>query len=137
MPVKLYLTKRPEAWHTIKIPVGEANQTAEVRVKYHLLTEREVRALRREPLEKLTASETSGEAGKWLFAIDALSDEAAEKRKQLLIERIIDWDLEDGETGGKLALTPDTVRAVCDMAPLFLALFEGLAEASANPVKKT
>jgi hypothetical protein len=89
MPVKLYLTKRPEAWHTIKIPVGEANQAADVRVKYHLLTEREFRALRREPLEKLTASESGGESGKWLFAIDALSDEAAEKRNFSLSASLI------------------------------------------------
>lgn len=135
MAVKLYLTKRPEAWHTIQIPAGEKNQTADVRVKYHLLNEKEVRLLRREPLEKLSASE--GEAGRWEFAIDALSDEQAEKRKSLLVERIVDWDLEDGEAGGKLAVTPDSVHAVCDMASLFIAFYDGLLEASSAPVKKT
>jgi hypothetical protein len=133
MPIKLSLTSRPEAWHTIEIPAGNG-KTAEVRVKYWLLSEREVRALRRAPIERFR---DTTEESRIAEIIEMLSDEEAEERRSLLIQRIVDWDIENADEKGKLPVTEETIRAVTDLAPLFVGLYDGLVDASSAPVKKT
>lgn len=135
MSIKLSLTKRPEAWQSITVAAGKDARAATVRVRYHLLSEGELRRLRREPLERYQSSDS--DTARIDALVDELSDQAAEARKQLLVERILDWDIEDADAGGKLAVTPEHVRAACEGAVLFRALYEGLLDASAAPVKKT
>lgn len=132
--LKLSLTHRPEAWHTVSVPAGE-DGSADVRVMYWLLPESEVRRIRREPLERY---ERDGETQSNIAAlVDALSDERADERRTLLIERIKDWDIVDADTDKPLALKPETIKAVCEIGPLFVALYDGLLEASSSPIKKT
>ena len=126
------LSGRSEAWTTINVPSGD--QSADVRVRYYLLTESQIRKLRRAPLERYASNSDGGQVD---ALIEALSDEAAEERKQLLVERVLDWDIIDADTGKPLPISEETIRAVCDSAPVFVALYDGLLDASSAPVKKT
>lgn len=130
--LKISLSQRHEAWHTVTVPTDDS--TADIRVRYWLLPENEVRAIRRAPLERYESRDDSNNIAALL---DALSDEQAEERKNLLANRITDWDIVDADTDKPLSIDDQTIRAICEIGPYFVALYDGLLEASSAPVKKT
>ena len=134
MAIKISLTQRHEAWHTITVPADDS--TAEVRVQYHLLPEDELRRIRRAPLEGYEGR-SQDMMGNVTALVDALSDERAEERKQLLVDRVLDWDIIDADTDKPLPVTEANIRALCAMASMFIPLYDGLLDASGAPVKKT
>ena len=138
MAIKLSLTEQPKAWHTVTVSAGEDERTSEIRtveirVHYQLLSESALRAARRQPLERLAAADGASLRA----ALEEMSDATAEARKRLLADHILDWDILDAKSDAKLAPNKENVQRVCDNAGIFRALYDGLLDASHQPVKKT
>lgn len=138
--MRLSIKGRPEAWQKVKIPMPEGSDE-EIRVKYHLLTEPELRALRREELKRIKdahGSQTDEDQANSMLAridmmIELMTDDEADRRRNLVVERVLDWDIIDADAPGegvKLECNDAAKRAVVDLARLFGPLYKGLLDAS-------
>jgi hypothetical protein len=135
--MRISLKGRPEAWQDVWIVQPDGTKD-KARIKYHILTEPEHRALRREELQRIREvygddEERARAYAQIDLAIEMMSDEAAEKRRGLVIERVIDWDFLDADAeqeGTKLPCTLEAKQAVADLARLFGPIYKGLLDAS-------
>jgi len=128
--IRLSTTQRPEAWHTIEIPMD--GEPAEMRVKYWLLSRDQATEYSLHRLELQKAIESKDDSTTFAMLAHELSPETVAEVDALLRERILDWDLEDGDApeGTKLALTPETLNAVLDQVRFWRPLFQGLINCS-------
>ena len=135
--IRVSTSARQEAWHEIEI-VDYDQTTQKVRVKYWLLNKSEASpwTCRRLELGKAAKSET--DVALFDLLKEEISADQQAKMDRLLIERIVDWDIEDAdaEPGTKLAVTPETVGAVISQVRFWRPLFSGLLDASTGAKAK-
>lgn len=114
----------------------------EALIKYHALFEDELRKLRKEGLTAITEHMAEGDKdtlSNLKFAIDQMDDDVVEDRRQLLMERILDWNIKDGAAevkNAKLPCTDENKRYVLRLEWMLKPLYEGLLTASSEGQRK-
>lgn len=133
--IRISLSKRPEAWHEIEI-IWEG-EPQPMRVRYWLLDTDEAAQWAAHRLALAKAVRTNDETATFDMLIDDLSPEQVKTVRNLLIERIVDWDLADADADGdKLDVNPGTVGAVLKKAMFWRPMFQGLLDASGGVAAK-
>ncbi|MBV5274460.1 MAG: hypothetical protein JZU52_12725 [Lamprocystis purpurea] len=131
--IRLSPRARPEAWTTIDINLD--GTPTPLRVRYWLLTPVAAAEFAAERLKGFAALKAETPEGLDFLLHELAPDQLATVRA-LLLERVIDWDLVDADTGEALALTPESLSAVLDHGAFFRPLFQGLLDASSGAARK-
>lgn len=138
--IRLSRNARPESWHTVQIPVD--GEPTPMRVRYWLLSTKEAAQWARERLKGYAAVAKVGSDGAEAleFLLGELDPERIDAMSALLTERIVDWDLADGDSvedpPAKLPVTPETLAAVLERGDFLRPLFQGLLDASSGAARK-
>lgn len=132
--IRLSTTQRPQAWTTIDVNLS--GDLHPVRVCYWLLTTAEAARWSAERLQGMQAVRSDDPSGlTWLLG--ELSPEHLARVRALLMERILDWEIEDADRPGeRLPVNETTVSAILDLGHFFRPLFQGLLDASAGAARK-
>lgn len=132
--IRLAPNQRPESWTSIEINLDGEPQP--LRVRYWLLSTLEAADWAAKRLRGLHAMRADEEAG-FDYLLGQLSAEHIGQIRAMLLDRILDWDLEDAEQpGAKLPVTMANVTAVVDHGAFFRPLFQGLIDASSGDARK-
>jgi hypothetical protein len=106
----------------VSVPIDGGVETAELSIRYRLLTRSELAALG----DRLKAATSEGESTVSLMGV----------LDGLLSERITGWEGLAGEDGAPLAFTPEHLAAVLDVPYLREAIEAGLYAASRGALAK-
>ena len=136
--IRISPNNRPESWTTIDINLDGEPQP--MRVRYWLLSPVEAAAWAAERLKGWSAIKGKDEAAGLDYLLRELSADQIGRVRELLLERIIDWDLADADSDAapptKLTLTAASKEAIIGHGAFFKPLFQGLLDASSGAARK-
>jgi len=135
--IRVSTTARQEAWQEVEIIDYDQN-AQKVRVKYWLLSKSEAAPLTMRRLELGKAAKSDKDVAIFDLLIEEIGEEQQAKIDALLVQRIIDWDIEDGDAapGTKLPVTAENITALISQVRFWRPLFSGLIDASTGAKAK-